>query len=110
MLFEEKTKRNIPFSPPDISKAEIEEVEGKKNIFKPAYEIQEKFGRIAIVADVAHAFGVKWHSRMIGEVADCINSCLVGWITATENLCNKTARKGLARTLKGGRLQGNLVW
>ena len=26
MLFEEKAKRNIPFSPPDISEAKIEEV------------------------------------------------------------------------------------
>lgn len=48
-------------------------VERKKNIFKPANEIQEKLGRVAIVADAAHAFGAQWHGKMIGEVADFTN-------------------------------------
>lgn len=48
-------------------------VERKKNLFHPANEIQEKLGRVAVVADAAHAFGAKWHERMIGSVADFTN-------------------------------------
>lgn len=45
-------------------------VEGKKNRFKPANEIQAALGRVAVMADTAHAFGAKWRGRMIGAVAD----------------------------------------
>ena len=45
-------------------------VERKKHLFKPNGEIQSALGRIAIMADTAHAFGAKWHGRMIGSVAD----------------------------------------
>lgn len=48
-------------------------VECKKNIFKPTNEIQKKLGRVAIVADAAHAFGAKWHGQMVGSVADFTN-------------------------------------
>ena len=48
-------------------------VERKKNLFKPNNKIQEKIGRIAIVADGAHAFGATWHGKMIGSVADFTN-------------------------------------
>lgn len=48
-------------------------VERKKNIFKPANEIQEKLGRVAIVADAAHAFGASWHGKMVGNIADFSN-------------------------------------
>jgi dTDP-4-amino-4,6-dideoxygalactose transaminase len=39
-------------------------------MFKPANEIQAAMGRIAVMADTAHAFGAKWQGRMIGSVAD----------------------------------------
>ena len=44
--------------------------ERKKHLFRPANEIQAALGRVAVVADTAHAFGAKWHGRMIGSVAD----------------------------------------
>lgn len=45
-------------------------VERKKHLFKPNNEIQSALGRIAIMADTAHAFGAKWHGKMVGAVAD----------------------------------------
>lgn len=44
--------------------------ERKKHLFKPANEIQSAFGRVAVMADTAHAFGAKRHGKMIGSVAD----------------------------------------
>ena len=49
-------------------------VERKKELFHPENEIQEAIGRIAVVADAAHAFGAKkklggeW--KMCGSIAD----------------------------------------
>lgn len=51
----------------------FEVVERKKNLFHPTNEIQEKLGRVAVMADAAHAFGAKWHGKMIGGVADFTN-------------------------------------
>ncbi len=72
----EKTKAIIPVDlggiPCDYDRI-FSVVERKKNIFKPANEIQEKLGRVAIVADAAHAFGAQWHGKMIGAVADFTN-------------------------------------
>ena len=48
----------------------FEIVERKKHLFNPNNEIQSALGRIAIMADTAHAFGAKWHGKMIGSVAD----------------------------------------
>lgn len=45
-------------------------VERKKHLFKPANEMQAALGRIAVCADTAHAFGAKWHGRMVGSIAD----------------------------------------
>jgi len=45
-------------------------VEGKKGLFKPANEIQAALGRVAVMADTAHALGARWHGKMIGAVAD----------------------------------------
>ena len=45
-------------------------VEKKKALFKPASEIQQALGRVAIMADTAHAFGAKKGGTMIGAVAD----------------------------------------
>lgn len=51
----------------------FEIVERKKNLFRPSTEIQEKLGRVAVMADAAHAFGASWHGKMIGSVADVTN-------------------------------------
>lgn len=45
-------------------------VRNKQNIFKPSNPIQEALGRVAIVADCAHALGASRHGKMAGEVAD----------------------------------------
>lgn len=45
-------------------------VEGKKALFRPANKIQEAIGRVAIMADTAHAFGAWWRGQPIGSVAD----------------------------------------
>lgn len=69
----EKTKAIIPVDlagvPCDYDKL-FEIVERKKHLFQPNNEIQAALGRIAIMADSAHAFGAKWHGQMIGAIAD----------------------------------------
>ena len=45
-------------------------VEKKANIFKPSSELQEKLGRIAIMADSSHAIGAMRNGKMAGEYAD----------------------------------------
>ncbi len=45
-------------------------VESKKHLFRPANAIQEAFGRVIVLADAAHAFGARWHGKMVGSVAD----------------------------------------
>lgn len=45
-------------------------VESKRELFRPANDIQKAFGRVIVLADAAHAFGARWHDRMCGEVAD----------------------------------------
>ncbi len=45
-------------------------VESRRELFRPANEIQKVFGRVVVLADAAHAFGARWHDKMCGEVAD----------------------------------------
>ena len=45
-------------------------VEQKKHLFKASNDIQKAIGRAAICTDAAHAFGAKWHGRMVGSIAD----------------------------------------
>ena len=69
----EKTKAIIPVDlagiPCDYDRI-FEIVKNKKYLFKPNNEIQSALGRVAVMADTAHAFGAKWHGEMIGSVAD----------------------------------------
>ena len=69
----ERTKAIIPVDlggvPCDYDRI-FEIVECKKNLFRPSNEIQKAIGRIAICADTAHAFGAKWHGKMVGGIAD----------------------------------------
>lgn len=44
--------------------------EEKKNLFHASNEIQEVMGRIAVLADGAHAFGASREGKMAGEIAD----------------------------------------
>ncbi len=69
----EKTKAIIPVDlagiPCDYDRI-FQIVQGKKSLFKPSNDIQEKLGRIAVMADTAHAFGATRKGAMIGSVAD----------------------------------------
>ena len=48
----------------------FEIVEKKKSIFKPSNEIQQKIGRIAVLADTAHSFGAIQNGIKAGNIAD----------------------------------------
>lgn len=48
----------------------FEIVNKKKNLFKPSNKIQKAIGRIAVMADTAHAFGAEWHGKQAGSIAD----------------------------------------
>lgn len=69
----EKTKAIIPVDlagiPCDYDRI-FDIVERKKHLFQPNNEIQSALGRVAIMADTAHAFGAKWHGKMVGSIAD----------------------------------------
>ncbi|MBR4803602.1 MAG: DegT/DnrJ/EryC1/StrS aminotransferase family protein [Bacteroidales bacterium] len=45
-------------------------VEAKRQLFRPANDLQEAFGRVIVLADAAHAFGASREGRMCGEIAD----------------------------------------
>ncbi len=69
----EKTKAIIPVDiagiPCDYDRI-FAIVERKMPLFKPCGKMQEALGRIAVMADTAHAFGAKRYGKMVGSVAD----------------------------------------
>lgn len=69
----EKTKAIIPVDLGgilcDYDKI-FEIVNLKKNIFKPKNKLQEKIGRVCVIADSAHSFGAKYKNKISGEIAD----------------------------------------
>ena len=69
----EKTKAIIPVDlagiPCDYDRI-FEIAERKKHLFCPANEIQAALGRVAVMADTAHAFGARWRGEMVGNIAD----------------------------------------
>lgn len=48
----------------------FEILERKKNLLQPANELQRKIGRVAVIADGAHALGAEKEGKRCGEVAD----------------------------------------
>ena len=72
-LITEKTKAVIPVDIGgvmcDYDKI-FEIAERKKHLFRPSNEIQEKMGRVFIVADGAHSFGSERKGLKSGNVAD----------------------------------------
>ena len=69
----EKTKAVIPVDLAGIScdyDKIFEVVNAKKSLFKANSEYQEKLGRIAVVADGAHALGSVYKGVKVGAVAD----------------------------------------
>lgn len=69
----ENTKAVIPVDlagiPCDYDRI-FEVVESKKHLFKARGEYQEKLGRVAVVADGAHALGSIYKGKKVGCVAD----------------------------------------
>ena len=70
----EKTKAIIPVDlggvPCDYEKI-FEIVERKRKLFRPSDNfIQKALGRVAVMADTAHAFGAEYHGKPVGSVAD----------------------------------------
>lgn len=47
-----------------------EVVNEKKNIFKANSDIQKALGRVAVMADTAHAFGATYKGKSVGSIAD----------------------------------------
>lgn len=69
----EKTKAIIPVDlggvPCDYDRI-FEILDRKRDLFHPANKCQAAIGRVAVVADSAHALGASYKGRMIGSVAD----------------------------------------
>ena len=69
----DKTKAIIPVDiggiPCDYKKI-FEIVNTKAKLFKPNNKVQAGIGRIAIVADCAHALGATWQGHKCGSIAD----------------------------------------
>lgn len=69
----EKTKAIIPVDlggvPCDYRRI-FEIVEQKKELFSPNGQLQSALGRVAVLADTAHAFGAQWQGKMVGSIAD----------------------------------------
>ncbi|WP_418750795.1 DegT/DnrJ/EryC1/StrS family aminotransferase [Frisingicoccus sp.] len=61
-------------------------VENKKSVFHPSNEIQEKIGRVILMADAAHALGAMRRGKMCGEIADftCFSFHAVKNLTTAE--------------------------
>lgn len=60
--------------------------ENKKPLFHPSNEIQEKIGRVILMADAAHALGAMRRGKMCGEIADftCFSFHAVKNLTTAE--------------------------
>lgn len=69
----ERTKAIIPVDlggvPCDYQKI-FAIIERKKDLYSPKNDIQKALGRIAVVADTAHAFGAVWQGKPVGSIAD----------------------------------------
>lgn len=69
----ERTKAIIPVDlggvPCDYDRI-FDIVNAKKSLFRPANRIQEAIGRVAVLADTAHAFGAVYKDKKVGSIAD----------------------------------------
>ena len=48
----------------------FEIVERKKSLFRPNNKLQEKIGRVVVMADAAHSLGAEYKSKPSGSIAD----------------------------------------
>lgn len=69
----ERTKAIIPVDlggvPCDYDRLQAI-VEEKRPLFRASSPLQAALGRVALLADSAHALGAQWRGRMLGSVAD----------------------------------------
>lgn len=69
----EKTKAIIPVDlggiPCDYDRI-FAALERKKHLFRPGNDIQAAIGRVAVMADTAHAYGATWKGKPVGSIAD----------------------------------------
>lgn len=72
-------------------------VNNKKDLFKPSNEIQEKMGRIAVVADGAHSFGAHRNGKPSGSFADFTNFSF----HAVKNLTTAEGGASVWKTIDG---------
>lgn len=88
----EKTKAIIPVDiggvPCDYEKI-FSVVESKKDIFQANNDLQKSIGRVAVIADSAHAFGAKYKGRSISTYPDfsCFSFHAVKNLTTGEGGC-----------------------
>ena len=72
-LITPKTKAIIPVDIAGIP-CDYERILGiiqeKRELFVPVGAIQTAMGRVAVLADTAHAFGASWQGRPVGSIAD----------------------------------------
>ena len=72
-LITPKTKAIIPVDLAGIP-CDYERILGiiqeKRELFVPVGAIQTAMGRVAVLADTAHAFGASWQGRPVGSIAD----------------------------------------
>lgn len=69
----EKTKVIIPVDlagKPCMYDEIFEIVERKKSLFKPNNKLQEKIGRVVVMADAAHSLGAEYKGKPSGSIAD----------------------------------------
>ncbi len=72
-------------------------VNRKKPLFKPSNEIQEKIGRIAVVADGAHSLGAEKDGKKAGSFADFTNFSF----HAVKNLTTAEGGASVWKTIDG---------
>lgn len=88
----EKTKAVIPVDiggvPCDYEKI-LSVVESKKDIFQANNDLQKSIGRVAVIADSAHAFGARYKGRSISTYPDfsCFSFHAVKNLTTGEGGC-----------------------
>ena len=96
----EKTKAIIPVDLAGVPcdyQAIFEQVEGKKALFRPRTDLQEKIGRVAVVADTAHSLGASRQGVPAGAIADFSNFSF----HAVKNLTTAEGGGSSWRTIEG---------
>jgi len=72
-------------------------VENKKYLFRPQSKLQKAMGRVAVLADCAHALGASRQGKMAGEIADFTSFSF----HAVKNLTTAEGGASTWRTIEG---------